>query len=268
MKKKKLLEKGMKKGFSLVELSIVLVILGLLTGGILTGQSLIRAAELRSVVTQVSQYATAFYGFRDKYIALPGDMAKAEDFWGSDPDGCPTHTNRVAKKETCNGNDDGRTASGSVDIYERFRVWQHLANAGLVEGSYTGVAGAGGDLADGGQGEIGINMPAMRLSGVGAGIYTRRAGHAGTTEIMYIPEGYGATFVIGARGSGSLPTGPFATPEEVWNMDAKLDDGKPFYGKVIARYWDVCSDAADNADRDAQYLLSETARNCALFFRL
>jgi prepilin-type N-terminal cleavage/methylation domain-containing protein len=49
----------MKQGFSLIELSIVLVILGLLTGGILTGQNLIRAAELRSITTQHQGYQTA-----------------------------------------------------------------------------------------------------------------------------------------------------------------------------------------------------------------
>lgn len=58
-----------KRGFSLVELSIVLVILGLLTGGILAGQSLIRAAELRAVSTEYSRYATAVQSFRDKYFA-------------------------------------------------------------------------------------------------------------------------------------------------------------------------------------------------------
>ena len=51
----------MRSAFSLVELSIVLVILGLLTGGILTGQSLIRAAELRSVTSQMQQYRVAVY---------------------------------------------------------------------------------------------------------------------------------------------------------------------------------------------------------------
>ena len=72
----------MRSGFSLVELSIVLVILGLLTGGILAGQNLIRAAELRSVTTQFQNYHAAVMTFRDKYFALPGDMANAEDFWG------------------------------------------------------------------------------------------------------------------------------------------------------------------------------------------
>lgn len=70
------------RGFSLVELSIVLVILGLLTGGILSGQSLIRAAELRSVVTDIQQIQTSIYSFRDRYMALPGDMKDATDFWG------------------------------------------------------------------------------------------------------------------------------------------------------------------------------------------
>lgn len=71
------------RGFSLVELSIVLVILGLLTGGILAGQSLIRAAELRSYITDVQRYPAAVNAFKDKYFAYPGDMANATKFWGA-----------------------------------------------------------------------------------------------------------------------------------------------------------------------------------------
>jgi prepilin-type N-terminal cleavage/methylation domain-containing protein len=60
-----------RRGFSLVELSIVLVILGLLTGGILTGQNLIRAAELRSAVTELQRHQASTQSFRDKYFAIP-----------------------------------------------------------------------------------------------------------------------------------------------------------------------------------------------------
>ena len=63
-----------QRGFTLVELSIVLVILGLLVGGVLSGQSLIRAAELRAVSTEHSKFVTAMNSFRDKYFAAPGDM--------------------------------------------------------------------------------------------------------------------------------------------------------------------------------------------------
>ena len=71
-----------KKAFSLVELSIVLVILGLLVGGILSGQSLIRAAQLRSVTADYTRFVTAVNTFRDKYFALPGDMTNAQSVWG------------------------------------------------------------------------------------------------------------------------------------------------------------------------------------------
>src|SRR6187399_2125428 len=97
------------RGFSLVELSIVLVILGLLTGGILAGQSLIRAAELRAVSTEYSKFVTAGRSFRDKYFALPGDMANATSFWGTAVT-CPGKVTADARTDarTCNGDGTGQ----------------------------------------------------------------------------------------------------------------------------------------------------------------
>src|SRR5690606_1501704 len=98
---------GMKAGFSLVELSIVLVILGLLTGGILGGQSLIKAAELRSVATERQQWQIAINSFKGKYRALPGDMPNATAFWGVAANGgggagCAQFISTGT--ETCDGN--------------------------------------------------------------------------------------------------------------------------------------------------------------------
>ena len=70
-----------RSAFSLVELAIVLVILGLLTGGILSGQALIAAAEVRKAATQFTRYQAAVWTFRDKYFAMPGDMTNADKFW-------------------------------------------------------------------------------------------------------------------------------------------------------------------------------------------
>lgn len=100
----------MRHGFSLVELSIVLVILGLLTGGILAGQSLIRAAELRSVASEHQRYVTATKSFQDKYFSVPGDMKNATSFWGAADGGDGLGTDCFNVKSTtattCNGNGD------------------------------------------------------------------------------------------------------------------------------------------------------------------
>src|ERR1019366_6843373 len=67
-------------GFTLIEMSIVLVIIGLIVGSVLVGRDLIRAAELRSVISEVEKYKTAVMTFKGKYDCLPGDCANATTF--------------------------------------------------------------------------------------------------------------------------------------------------------------------------------------------
>src|ERR1700712_2007792 len=69
----------MKKqpGFTLIELSIVLVIIGLVVGGVLVGQDLIKAAGVRATISQIEKSNTAVNTFRSKYDGLPGDLATA-----------------------------------------------------------------------------------------------------------------------------------------------------------------------------------------------
>jgi len=127
-----------QSAFTLVELSIVLVILGLLVGGVLTGQSLIRAAELRTVTTQYNNYVPAVQTFRSKYFALPGDMPNATSFWGAAAVGAACQTTAGSGTQTCDGDANGliNTATNSL---EYFRAWQQLASAGLIEGNYDGI---------------------------------------------------------------------------------------------------------------------------------
>lgn len=223
--------KPQNRGFSLVELSIVLVILGLLVGGILAGQSLIRASELRSVGTDLNKYRTAIYAFKDKYFALPGDMSNAVKFWGAQAgattDGIDTTCRSLSAAATgtltCNGNADGYINAGGsagTDVHERYRFWQHLSNAGLIEGTFSGVYGAASTRTA----IIGVNVPQSRIPTVG---YT-----------MYDDAGWGYRNLISVGASfisGGVPleTASIAFKnEDVWNLDQKTDDGKPFSGRM------------------------------------
>ena len=93
-----------KSGFTLVELAIVIVVIGLLVGGVLQGQELIKQANIRSQIAQFEDINRATFTFRAKYNALPGDMNNATSFWGDliDIDN-PT----IGTTATCNGNGDG-----------------------------------------------------------------------------------------------------------------------------------------------------------------
>jgi prepilin-type N-terminal cleavage/methylation domain-containing protein len=254
----------MKSAFSLVELSIVLVILGLLTGGILSGQSLIRAAELRSVATEYSNYITATQTFRDKYMGIPGDFNKATDFWGAEPlVNCPsTATVAATGTATCNGEGDGRISLGVTN--EPFRFWQHLANAGLVEGRFSGVTGGAANNYT----ATASNVPASKLSSAYWWVWNWRPynGVGFSTLHAAIPV-YDNILMLGALQTNSYSQRPILNATEVWNIDTKVDDGKPGYGKMIPfPYVGNCTTAATVADLAADYALSNTSMSCAIIF--
>ena len=249
----------MKHGFSLVELSIVLVILGLLTGGILAGQNLIRASELRSISTQYDSLASAIYTFRDKYFALPGDMRNATAFWGiaagSTGNDATCQAASGTGTATCNGDGNGLIAGGGNEMY---RVWQHLANAGLIEGSYSGIAGSGGSNDH----EVGVNAPRGKIGQSGWGMRTLDTGDF--TGVIFTYD-YGNSFLFGAD-TTSLPFGDVLTNEEAWNVDTKSDDGKPGLGRVKVFDHAGCSLAANVTDYNADYDLQDSTLQCALIF--
>lgn len=248
-----------KSGFSLVELSIVLVILGLLVGGILAGQSLIRAAEIRAVTSDLSKYASAHYAFRDKYFALPGDMNNAVAFWGA-ADGSTGETTACLTtdsltlsdtKRTCNGDGNGRIeTTGTTDEIRRY--WQHLANAGMIEGTYAGIVGtSGGNLP-------GYNSPISRLSKLALSIgWLPNASNGYASGATYDFDGfYGNTFAVQGPRNNSLtpPQERLLRPGEFWNIDTKLDDGKPHIGKIRVRKAFGCT--VDDGTSNPDYALS------------
>lgn len=252
----------MSRGFSLVELSIVLVILGLLTGGILAGQSLIRASELRAVTTEWNRYVTAIHGFRDKYFALPGDMTNATSFWGAahaTPATCLTTVGTGT--QTCNGDGDGEidAASAASRYGERFTSWQHLANAGLIEGSYTGIAGSGHNAH-----ATNTNSPVSKLS---AGLWFLAYDITSSAALypVALPRN---NFRLGVAVANSWPYTGIMKPEEMWNIDTKVDDGRPATGTVTSLMSSYRGNCASSDLVDATYVLTHTGNTCIILASL
>jgi prepilin-type N-terminal cleavage/methylation domain-containing protein len=100
-------------GFSLIEVAIAVVVIGLIASFTLKGKELINTAKLRSVVEQVNAIKLATQGFVDKYGALPGDFAKAKE---------------MINDSLANGH--GKGALSSLDDTKRF--WQHLVASDLI----------------------------------------------------------------------------------------------------------------------------------------
>jgi prepilin-type N-terminal cleavage/methylation domain-containing protein len=113
-------------GFTLIEIAIVLVIIGLLLGGVLKGQELIQSARVRNLIALQDGVKAAFFGFQDRFRALPGDYAQASGANGN------------INNATVNGDGDGQIErAGAAVLREDIAVWEHLSRAGFINGSYT-----------------------------------------------------------------------------------------------------------------------------------
>ena len=195
-------------GFSLVELAIALAIIGLLVGGILGGQNLIRSGEIKSILRDAEYFTTAATNFRDEYNALPGDYLRADDNWAA----------------ATSGNGDGQVTGN-----ERFYFWNHLSSAGYIGGSYDGTTALA----------IGTNVPAMDVSGVGIMADFKGEDPPGSLYPGYYPN----SWYIG-RADGGETVGGFMLAEEAYYIDFKSDDAQPGIGDIRSSDDGQCSDSA------------------------
>lgn len=215
-------------GFTLIELSIVLVIIGLIVGGILIGQDMIKSAELRATVTQLERYSAAVNTFRSKYNGLPGDLANYSNF------------NFQATGRTGGaGLGDGNALLQSCDpaanpgyfCGENKMFWSDLATANMIAESTTGAATAAAAAV------TAANLPTqMPLAKMGKSTFITVAS---TTGLNY----YLISGLTAVAASGAPTLSDTITPQEAFQIDTKMDDGIPNRGIVVA--------ATDVANLDA-----------------
>ncbi len=113
-----------QKGFTLVEIAIVLVIIGLLLGGILKGQEMIIQAKIKNAMADFSGVSAAYHGYQDRYRAIPGDDINAGTRWAT-----PTVATAGDGNGIVAGTYNQTTASESRNW------WDHLRRAGFVAGN-------------------------------------------------------------------------------------------------------------------------------------
>lgn len=289
-----------KRGFTLIEMAIVLVIIGLIVGGILVGQSLIGAAEVRAQISQIEKYQTAANTFRDKFGYLPGDInaAAASQFgfaprgsWRGEGDG-----NGVIEGTPMTAPGDGR--GNAEGVGETVMFWADLSAAHMIEGTFN-TASATVQPPDITGATIGLYLPPAKI-GNGNYVYVYSSGTWNgawnATSINYF--GISAVSAILASSAyGFLDSTPALTVKQAYVIDTKIDDGYPQTGNVKAEYlsvdilwtdgWDFttgvptynpgpispsstsCYDDGGNSNAKMQYSLAQnggSGRNCALSF--
>jgi prepilin-type N-terminal cleavage/methylation domain-containing protein len=122
-----------QSGFTLIEIAIVLVIIGLLLGGVLKGQELVNSAKVKNLAGDFKNVPVFLYGYQDKFKALPGDDSNVAGHVSGGTDCTPAAANKCARG---NGLIDGAWNATSVTD-ESYVFWQHVRLAGMSTGSVT-----------------------------------------------------------------------------------------------------------------------------------
>ncbi len=185
-------------GFTLVEIAIVLVIIGLLLGGILKGQEMITQAKTKNVINDFNGVAAAIYGYQDRYRALPGDDKNAASRWAATTSG---NGNGIILGAYNLAPPANLAAAAAGD--EAVMFWHHLRLSGFVSGS-------------------GANQPLNAVNGM-MGVQTG--------------DGTGTAGVLAETGTTNPFTGLILCsanlPDKIAiSIDAQLDDGKGSTGAV------------------------------------
>jgi prepilin-type N-terminal cleavage/methylation domain-containing protein len=244
------------KGFTLVELSIVLIVIAIVIGGILGGQEILYTARKANVVTEVNQIKAALNNFSAKYYGnLPGDYPDAERLWGS--------------SLASDGDGDGYMEKGADDeTGETLQTFVQLSLAEMYPGKFSGSL-------DSGAYSPGVNIPGSEFSNK-AGYLLWAYGRNSDS-----PSAFGRIGNVLEMGGCSNMSGsdiycynPIMNASVAQEIDAKIDDGKADGGMVYGVNGidgsgsNVAGCSANITSSSGDYDVDNDAEACRMLFWL
>jgi prepilin-type N-terminal cleavage/methylation domain-containing protein len=231
------------KGFTLVELAIVLTIIALIVGGIVSGEKLLESYRLASVVSSIGKYKNAFDDFQAQYMAYPGDMDDAGTVFPS----------QGSVPAAGSGNNNGRIEENSGE--EEFKAWQHLGRANLVQGNFSGTGSTTNY-------RLGTNIPeGPHESGMFRLVYNSL--HSLNTHYLIYSRAK-----ISCSDSDICTRSAIINGNDALSIDIKIDDGVYNTGKIRARSDDIYDDlnAAVRCVSGGAYRANVRGRICTLYY--
>ncbi len=281
-----------RSGFTLIELSLVLVIISMITGAIIGGQALIQQARIQHLISDVNSYKTAINVFQTQYAAYPGDFSNAYAYFAkaNNDNICGPSVGDI--RWSCNGNGDGilgyDPTGEQESIAEGTRAWIHLDLADILHkvtyqpgGFYGCVNTVKGKCG----GSSPPNVPLSALNNLTGFIISNPRNFTGTyygrTGAWLTLTMPGDPDVSGTWGGTNIQAYLFnrsITPTIAQYIDKKFDDGLPTTGDVLATSpWDnstLCTTAGVEGaaigttmpSRTFLYNVSNTTNQCTLLF--
>lgn len=226
--------------FTLLELTLVFLVIGLLVGVIIGGYQLISSAERVRLSTHFDDIESVVRHFETQFGGLPGDLSNAGSLFSS----CVDLTD-----QPCNGDGDGLIEVKHPGN-ESMRAWAHLASADLIKGEFTSLGGGSTGL----EGIPGENVPSSVMRN--------------SCSILESLDSRTVTIKVGSPNTDAPCNNSLLSVAEAFELDSKIDDGDPVTGKVqFATGQAEVDDGSPNACHDGvNFTVSSEGRVCRVIY--